>query len=97
MRELFILLVISTYQYVHGLQDKCVVSTCVEFNLYCTMLKHFRTSLNVICIICMLKHSPHLYSRFQITFHCNIPNFVAKFGSSFAKFKSSFQNSQASL
>ena len=20
------------------------------------------------------------YSRFQITFHCNIPNFVAKFG-----------------
>ena len=22
------------------------------------------------------------YSRFQITFHCNIPNFVAKFGNS---------------
>ena len=22
------------------------------------------------------------YSRFQVTFHCNIPNFVAKFGSS---------------
>ena len=44
----------------HGLQDKCVVSTCVEFNLYCTMLKHFHTSLIVICIICMLKHSPHL-------------------------------------
>ena len=35
-----------------------------------------------------------VYSRFQITFHCNIPNFVAKFG---AKFKSSFQNSRASL
>ena len=27
----------------HGLQDKCVVSTCVEFDLYCTMLKHFHT------------------------------------------------------
>ena len=27
---------------------------------------------------------------FQVTFHCNVPNFVAKF-------KSSFQNSQASL
>ena len=44
----------------HGLQDKCVVSTCVEFNLYCTILKHFHTSLTVICIIFMLKHSPHL-------------------------------------
>ena len=30
------------------------------------------------------------YSRFQITLHCNISNFVAKF-------KSSFQNSQAGL
>ena len=44
----------------HGLQDKCVASTCVEFNLYCTMLKDFHTSLTIICIICMLKHSPHL-------------------------------------
>ena len=24
----------------HGLQDKCAVSTCVGFNLYCTMLKY---------------------------------------------------------
>ena len=24
-------------------------------------------------------NSPAFYSRFQITFHCNIPNFVAKF------------------
>ena len=44
----------------HGLQDKCVVSTCVEFNLYCTMLKHFHTSLTVIC---MLKHLPHLLNN----------------------------------
>ena len=36
---------------VHGLQDKCVVSTCVEFNLYCIMLKHFHASLTPICII----------------------------------------------
>ena len=28
------------------------------------------------------KVSSALYSRFQITFHCNIPNFVAKLGSS---------------
>ena len=35
-----------------------------------------------------------IYSPFQLTFHCNIPNFVPKF---VAKFKSSFQNSQAGL
>ena len=32
----------------HGLQDKCVMSICDEFNLNCTMLKHFHTSLTVI-------------------------------------------------
>ena len=53
----------TIYMLNHGLQDKCVVSTCVEFNLYCTMLKHFHTSLTVICIICMLKHSPHLQNN----------------------------------
>ena len=38
-----------------------------------------------------------VYSRFQLTFHCNIPNFVAKFGRFVSKLKSSFQNSHASL
>ena len=32
-----------------------------------------------------------LYSRFQITFHCNIPNFVAKFGSSLRSSKVHFR------
>ena len=32
-----------------------------------------------------------LYSRFQITFHCNVPNFVVKFGSSFRSSKVHFR------
>ena len=31
------------------------------------------------------------YSRFQVTFHCNIPNFVTKFGSSFRSSKVHFR------
>ena len=31
------------------------------------------------------------YSRFKITFHCNISNFVAKFRKFVVKFKSSFR------
>ena len=31
------------------------------------------------------------YSRFQITFHCNIPNFVAKFGNSLRSSKVHFR------
>ena len=47
----YIILLLRNTSIYHGLQDKCVVSTCVEFNLYCIMLKHFHASLTVICII----------------------------------------------
>ena len=32
-----------------------------------------------------------VYSRFQVTFHCNIPNFVAKFGNSWRSSKVHFR------
>ena len=39
----------------------------------------------------MARNDGHHYSRFQLTFHCNIPNFVAKFGSSLRSSKVHFR------
>ena len=38
-----------------------------------------------------IRSDAHLYSRFQITFHCDIPNFVAKFASSLRSSKVHFR------
>ena len=55
-------------------------------NLHYRKTVHMDISVNPwICILALI------YSRFQITFHCNIPNFVAKFGNSLRSSKVHFR------
>ena len=55
------------------------------------LFSHVQKSIDRIFILHIDIIISNNYSRFQITFHCNIPNFVAKFGSSLRSSKVHFR------
>ena len=55
------------------------------------MKAHYSQRVDTIVSTIYTIVSTLCYSRFLITFHCNIPNFVAKFGSSLRSSKVHFR------
>ena len=55
-------------------------------------MKCIQTPIQVLDYLKSIQNWSVCYSRFQITFHCNVPNFVVKFGSSLRSSKVSFRS-----
>ena len=59
----------------------CIFMFCIfMFQFSCFHFEFWCIQGNVRYSVWILYTVTLFYSRFQITFHCNIPNFVAKFG-----------------
>ena len=78
----------TTVKLCQGLQDKCVVSSILIRFLLC--YQNNITSLNIMCIICTLKHSLYLLKNLTI-FLANFKDFQ-KINACYTKFKISSKN-----
>ena len=78
----------TTVKLCQGLQDKCVVSSTFICFLVC--YQNSICSLNIMCIICTLKHSLYLLKNLTI-FISNFKDFQ-KINACYTKFKISSKN-----
>ena len=82
----------QTTLFIHG---KTILINNFMFKILQCMVMFSPLSISVQISITQtlwsLEANMYNYSRFQITFHCNVPNFVVKFGSSLRSSKVHFR------